>query len=103
MIKGRKLHVFSDSKGAEASTRKGASRQFDHACIVHCLWSKAAQLGIEMVIDRAPSKDNLADLPSREEYSLMHKIGAQNVEARMHPDFCSPTAWEALKLPSNFC
>ena len=103
MIKGRKLHIFSDNKGAEASTRKGASRQFDHTCIVHCLWSKAAQLGIEMVIDRVPSKDNLADLPSREEYSLMHKIGAQNVEARMHPDFCSPTAWEALKLPSNFC
>jgi len=103
LIKGRKVHVYSDNKGAESSTSKGAARAFDHTCIVHCLWTKAAQLEIELVVDRVPTKDNIADLPSRGKYLLLQKIGAEAVEAKLDAAFCKPTAWEALALPNGFC
>ena len=45
-IKGRKVHVYSTNKGAESSMSEGAARAFDHTCIVHCLWTKTAQLEI---------------------------------------------------------
>ena len=102
-FKGRKVHIFSDNKGAESATAKGSARAFDHTCIVNCLWLKAAQLGIEMVIDRVPTKENIADLPSRGSYHLLKKIGAVAVKAKMDTAFYKPTAWEALTLSKGLC
>ena len=101
-LKGRIVHIVSDNKGAESAKAKGSARAFDHTCIVHCLWLKAAQLGIEMVIDQVPTKENIADLPSRGSYHLLEKIGAEAVEAKMDAAFCEPTAWEALTLSKGF-
>jgi len=64
---------------------------------------KAAQLGIEMVIDRVPTKENIADLPSRGSYHLLKKIGAVAVKAKMDTAFYKPTAWEALTLSKGLC
>ena len=72
---------------------------------LHCALSmdQAAQLDIELVVDRVPTNDNIAELPSRGKYQLLHKIGAEAVEAKLDAAFCKPTAWEALALPNGFC
>ena len=67
-IRGRRLVVWSDNKGAENSTRKGSSKQFDHTCMVHAMWLKAVRLRVDIQVERVPTKDNISDSPSREDY-----------------------------------
>ena len=74
-LKGRKVHVWSDNTGAEASTSRGSARSFDHTCLVHAVWLQAAKLGIDMRVDRVPTEDNISDLPSSEDYVLLQKAG----------------------------
>ena len=78
-LKRRKVRIWSDNKSAEAATRKGAAKQFDHASLIHGIWLRAAELGMEIRVDRVPTKQNIADLPSREEYNLLGMIGAEEV------------------------
>ena len=66
LIKSRKVRVWSDNKGAEGCTRKGAAKSFDHNSLIHAFWLRAAQLRLEVFISRVPTKDNIADDPSRE-------------------------------------
>ena len=95
-LKSRKVHVWSDNTGAEASTSRGSARSFDHTCLVHAIWLQAAKLGIDMRVDRVPTEDNIADLPSREDYVLLQKLGAVAVDAKLDAMFCCPEAWESL-------
>ena len=71
MCAGRTVRVWSDNVGAESCARRGSAKSFDHNCIVHCIWLFAAKHGINLRIDRVPTKDNISDLPSREEYGLL--------------------------------
>ena len=84
-IANRRLIVFSDNKGAEHSTQKGrfcphcictlgcsrfayvagVARQFDQACIIHAMWLRLAVTHTAMWVTRVPTKDNIADDPSR--------------------------------------
>ena len=43
-------------------------------------------------------QDNIADLPSREEYQLLRSLGAQWVKPRLHKRFLAARSWEALRL-----
>ena len=115
-IRGSCVHLFSDNKGAEAATRKGGARSFDHTCVVHSIWSvahiacvwfcvcaivhrlRALELGICLRVDRVPSKENLSDDPSRERYSLLESIRAVWVKPWLHPSFEHPKAWESLRV-----
>ena len=65
LLRGKCLRIYSDNSGAEAALSKAASRVFDQNAIVHVLWKKMAVLGLEAWIGRVPTKDNIADLPSR--------------------------------------
>ena len=47
-------------------------------------------------IDRVPTKENIADLPSRTEYRLLHDMGAQFVEPVLDDMFWKPEAWSEL-------
>ena len=38
--------------------------------------AQAAQIGCHVWLKRVKSKDNISDLPSREDYKLMREIGA---------------------------
>ena len=51
-------------------------------------------------IERVPTKENIADDPSREHYDLLHKLpgGAKWVPPVLHPTFERPAAWESLSL-----
>ena len=97
---GRKLHVFSDNAGSEHSTERGSAKAWDHNCIVHSIWYKAATLRCHMVVDRVPTKDNIADLPSREKYDLLHAMGTSFVEPVIDNMFWDSTAWDTVKLLS---
>jgi hypothetical protein len=53
-----------------------------------------------MVVDRVPTKDNIADLPSREKYDLLHAMGTSFVEPVIDNMFWDSTAWDTVKLLS---
>ena len=44
--------------------------------MIHEIWTIALAFGVHLWLDRVPSHENIADLPSREEYGLLRDIGA---------------------------
>ena len=70
LLRDRTVVVWSDNTGSESGTSKGRAKEFDHSCIIHCIWLFAAQNRMRLRIERVPTKDNIADLPSREEYCI---------------------------------
>ena len=95
---GRRLHVFSDNAGSEHATQRGSAKAWDHNLIVHSIWYKAATQRCHMVVDRVPTKDNIADLPSREQYELLHAMGTTFVAPVLDSMFWEPSAWDTLHL-----
>ena len=77
-------------------------RTWDHTCVIHSIWLFAARLGCRLQVERVPSKENIADAPSREDYSLLETLKAERVEAKFDDSFLSLGAWEALRLKSAF-
>ena len=98
VIYGRRVVVWSDNTSGEAAARAGVASSWDHTCIVHCLWKKAVQLRADLFIDRVPSGDNIADLPSREDYELLRVVDALWRTPLLDDEFHYPGAWEALSL-----
>ncbi len=96
--RGRRVHVWSDNTGSESCLRKGAAKAFDHMCLTHCIWARAAQLQLHMKVDRVPSDENIADLPSRESYDLLRSRGASYVQPHLDGLFWQPQSWESLSL-----
>jgi len=74
-LRGRKVLVFSDNTGAEAASRRGSTKCSDHCRLIHEIWSHCWANSIHIWIERVPSKDNISDLPSREEYRLVEELG----------------------------
>ena len=65
---------------------------------MHCIWKRAAELGLEIWVDRVPTHDNIADDPSREHYELLDKLGAVSIDPVLDHCFTKPESWEALQL-----
>ena len=89
----------TNARESKAST-KGWKRAkaFDHTCLAHCLWAQLIKLKTEAFIKRVPTEVNIADLPSREEYSLLESIGAEWVQPKLDQALCRPDSWESLSL-----
>ena len=83
-LRGRRVVVWSDNTGAESASRKGTARSWDHAVMIHDIWSMALRNNTALWIERVGSDDNLSDLPSRESYLLIGALHGQ---------------WRAPKLP----
>ena len=79
-IHGRRVVVFSDNTGAEASCRRGTASAWDHCRLIHEIWSHCLCNKTQIWIERVPSEYNLADLPSRKEYGLVQSLGAKWME-----------------------
>ena len=90
-LKGRKVVLYSDNKGAEGSTVKGSSRAFDHNALIHHIWTKAVVDDVKLWVERVASELNIADLPSRFEYGLLKELGAKWVEPVMDELFLGPS------------
>jgi len=118
-IAGRNLVIWSDNTGAVAATRKGtvahlvvcvclpvldllmpagATRGFDHNCLVHALWKRFAQLKLAVWVMRVPTSENIADDPSREDYCLLEKLGAVRSKPVLDNVFWHAQTWAALSL-----
>jgi hypothetical protein len=74
-LRGRKVIVFSDNTGAEAASRKGSAKSWDHCGLIHEIWSHCWVNSIYIWIERVASKDDISDLPWREEYALVYEMG----------------------------
>jgi len=98
LCQGRKVHVWSDNCGSEHATRRGSAKAWDHNHVVHALWVKAAMLRCHLWVDRVPTKVNIADLPSREEYGLLHAMGTIFVEPVLDEMFWNSSAWDTVAL-----
>ena len=44
LLEGRRVRLWSDNVGAESTTRKGSSKEWDYSCLINSLWLKAAEL-----------------------------------------------------------
>ena len=88
LLKNKKVIVFSDNTGAEAATKKGCARSWDHCNLIHEIWTQALCNRTHIWLERVPTKDNLADLPSREQYDLLCKLGAVWVEPKLASLYC---------------
>ena len=75
-IEGKCVHVWIDNTSSEGAFRRGAAKAADHNVIAHLVWQHAAKMGMPLFIHRVPTKDNIADLPSREKYDGLERKGA---------------------------
>ena len=83
-IAGKVARVWTDNVGGEGALRRGSARQADHNRISLAVWSHAAQVPCGLWFERVPSEANIADLPSREDYVLLRRLGAQCVAPGLH-------------------
>ena len=57
---------------------------------------------MRLQVERVPTKANIADLPSREEYQLLEDMGAQLLLPKWSEGFLKPCSWNALRLDRFF-
>ena len=96
-LANRKIVVHSDNTGAEAATRKGSAKHLDHAEIVHAQWLHAAVNHMHLYIKRVPTDDNIADLPSRREFTILRNKGAIEVGPALSEEFLKASTWQCLE------
>ena len=73
-LANRSVLLFIDNDAAAASLVKGYSPKGDSAQIVGEFWILVAMLRSHVYIDRVESKSNIADGPSRNDYSLVKSL-----------------------------
>ena len=117
MIAGRNLIIHSDNSGSEVclrsqhsrisvcscayilqvALRRGTARAMDHAQLVHEQWLSLALLGCSVHVKRVGTHDNIADLPSREDFRILRARKTIEVHPQLSCAFECPETWEALK------
>lgn len=77
-LRHRDVIIWSDNTGAEHAAAKGTTKSFDHTCLVHALWQNLAE---QARVERVPTKDNIADLPSGESYDLLRDVPSESLRS----------------------
>jgi hypothetical protein len=103
LIRNRHIQIYSDNKGSERAAREGISRQFDHSCLAHSIWTKMIELHASAFVQRVATDENIADLPSRLDFKLLHMMKASKIEPVLDSRFRQPAAWESLVLRPAKC
>ena len=98
LLKDRRFFLWSDNTGAQHAAESGRAKSFDHSCLARCLWSKIATLNADVSVQRVPTKENIADLPSREDYHLLEILGAKRLPAKMDKMFLKLGAWDSISI-----
>ena len=75
-VSGKMVRVWIDNTGAEHALRNGTARAADHNVIVAATWKAALTFGCSLWVERVPTDENIADLPSREEYRCLEALDA---------------------------
>ena len=100
-LKGKNVIIWSENTAAEASTRSGRAREFDQGAIIHSIRKLAAVNKIGIRVKRVPTKDNIADDPSRERYDLLARAKATYGTPVLHKAFEDPCAWKAVAMSDS--
>ena len=75
-MKEMPVRVFCDKARGEHALAAGSAKSDAHNVLIHSMWMVAMKLGLGLWVERVGTKDNIADLPSRESYDLLEKLGA---------------------------
>ena len=70
---------------------------FDHAQLVHEQWTHVAEQGLALHIVRVATDDNLADLPSRNEFAVLQRAGGTPLEPVLKDRYWQSETWEVLQ------
>ena len=101
LLADRRVVIWSDNVGAEGAVRSGRASAWDHSRIIHAMWFLIARTRCSPWFARVPSAENIADLPSREEYGLLRLLGADFVTPRLRAaEFFAPETFLARALPA---
>jgi len=73
--RARVIH-WVDNTGALAGLIKGYSAAGDAARLIHVLAAQRLELEVDIWFQWVPSKANIADLPSRSEFAMLHRMGS---------------------------
>ena len=76
-LRGRRVLHWIDNTGAVAALTKGYARAPDSVRIVHVFKAYCLGAGASIWFQWVPSKANIADLPSRKEYEMLRRFGAE--------------------------
>ena len=76
-IKDRNVLHFVDNQGALWALTRGDCRGRNSARIVHALAEKQLELGVGVWYEYVDSAANIADLPSRLEFSFIADLASQ--------------------------
>ena len=96
MLRNRNVIVHCDSTGAESAIRRGTAVSHDHAQLVHGQWTHAAECGMSLWIQRVATDDNIADLPSRNEFRVLQQAGADYVQPVLRSRYWESSTWNIL-------
>ena len=79
-VKGTDLVTFIDNDTARASLAKSFTRKEEGARIVYDSVSMEEGLDVQAFFFRVPTSSNIADGPSRGDFSLIEKMGGRRVQ-----------------------
>jgi hypothetical protein len=96
---------YIDNTSAIAALVKGYSGSPDSMGVIHAFAEIRLALGIDIWFQGVPSKANIADLPSRAEFDLLHRMRSHEVPLVFPPmeAFAAPIGGDsarALNLPA---
>ena len=78
-LRGRRVLHWIDNTGVILALTKGYSRAPDSVRILHVLKAYCLGLGVSIWFQWVPSKANIADLLSRNEFEMLRRFGAVEV------------------------
>jgi len=106
-IRGSQVIHFIDNTSALAALVNGYSGAPDSMSMVHAFAEMRLALQVDAWLQWVPSKANIADLPSRGEFHLLHRLRSRetplvlpDMEAFAHPIGAASAL--ALRLPAEF-
>ena len=76
---------FIDNTGALFGLQKGYSGDLDSARLIHVFHAAVAAMGVNPWLEFVPSGANIADLPSRGEFSLLQELGSEKFDVKWPP------------------
>ena len=80
-FRDRDVVLFIDNTGALFGLGKGDCREADCARIIHLFHVAAMSLRARVWVEHVATGANLADMPSRDDLSLLHSLGSAPVPA----------------------
>ena len=92
------MPIWTDNESGEGALAKGSAKASDHNLLSHATWMLAAQLGLSIWFERVPTKLNVADLPSRDDFGLLVQLGAEWKEPVVPPGIHQPELWADPEL-----